>query len=126
LPSRWAPMMIEHEAFLRWAQSHGVKLQGVAPAAVAEGARGLVAVRDLPADSLLLSVPEACLLTARSARRDAKLGPVLARRTELSPTQVRHARALRFFSRTGRHTGRACAAAASHRDLPVARSATRP
>ncbi|GAQ91946.1 hypothetical protein KFL_008880020 [Klebsormidium nitens] len=52
------------------------------------GGRGLAATRDLTAGEALLAVPEQLLMTAKSARTDAILGPLLTRSPGLTSHQV--------------------------------------
>lgn len=63
--------------FLEWCRAGGVRVDGVAPAFVADGWRGVVATRAIGPGDVLVATPAPLLLTGRSARRDAALGPLL-------------------------------------------------
>lgn len=78
----------EFDRLLSWAQSQGVVLDGVHPAYTPEGWRGILATADLPADHVVLSVPEHLLMSTRSAARDPELSAVLQRHPRLSDRQV--------------------------------------
>lgn len=53
------------------------------------GGRGLAAVRALTAGEMVLAIPEALLMTAKSGQADSVLGPVLKKTPPLSSHQVR-------------------------------------
>ena len=63
---------------LEWASAHGIVTDGVSPAAVAEGGRGLVATRDLAPGVCILHVPQRLLMSAHSARQDPAMAAALA------------------------------------------------
>jgi len=77
-------------AFLDWCRAHGLRTHGVAPAFVADGWRGVVATAALLPGDVLVAAPAALLMSGRSARRDAVLGPLLQQQqySELSDHQV--------------------------------------
>ena len=60
-------------AFWAWATSSGVEAIGCAPADVSEGWRGVVATADVAPGDVVLRVPGALLMSARSAAADPDL-----------------------------------------------------
>ncbi|KAL5335404.1 hypothetical protein BJX70DRAFT_401611 [Aspergillus crustosus] len=57
---------VEHIAFTEWAISHGIKIEGVAPARFPGRRLGMIATRDIEEDEIILSVPMTLLLTIDS------------------------------------------------------------
>ncbi|KAI0432028.1 SET domain-containing protein [Xylaria sp. FL1042] len=51
------------QELLEWATSHGVRLNGIAPARIPGCGVGVVATRDIEADEIVLDVPTSCLRT---------------------------------------------------------------
>ena len=77
-------------AFTSWCETHGTVISGVAAVELPSGqGRGLVATRELAPGEEVLAVPEALLMSGRSAvLRDSQLAAVLETFQCLSPAQV--------------------------------------
>jgi hypothetical protein len=63
--------------YLSWCQQHHIDMDGVQPAYVAEGWRGVVATNELNAGHVVMSVPQEVLMSVLSSRRDVLLSPLL-------------------------------------------------
>ncbi len=77
--------------FLNWCiaghiEAHRVQAASLSPE---QGFRGLVATEDIPVGSLILRVPEAMLISGRSARNCPALAAALDAHGPLTPVQVR-------------------------------------
>jgi histone-lysine N-methyltransferase SETD3 len=68
----------EYQALERWCTEHGSSINGVVAADVGTGGRGVVAAQPLPPSHVVLEVPERLLMSVASARRDQRLGPLVA------------------------------------------------
>lgn len=78
--------------FLQWCYANGVRARGIASAYVSDGWRGIIAERHIISNEVILEVPESLLISARSARADAVLGPLLLKHPHLDSYQVQSKR----------------------------------
>lgn len=75
-------------SFLDWCQKHGIETHGVQPGYVAEGWRGVIAIKVLCPGTVVMSVPGNLLMSVMSAKQDPKLAAVLGQH-QLSSHQVK-------------------------------------
>ena len=75
--------------FMDWCDSVGIRRYGIEAVLVEHsGWRGVQAMHDIEPGQILLEVPEAVLMTKRSALRDERLREALSRHPDPSPVQV--------------------------------------